>query len=109
MLRFTEEGGERSDDRLAPVIPLFGGDVPQPVVERAERDQTPSHPVAFSEEYWADDVPAEPNPSRVDALDEPVDRDALREGAATSLVRSLARRGLSIAEAKKRLRTDGLT
>ena len=41
--------------------------------------------------------------------DEPVDRDALRESAATSLVRSLARRGLSISEAKPGCARDGLT
>ena len=95
-------GGERSDDGLAPVIPLFGGPVAQPV-------STPRRPVAFSEEYWADDDPVEVEPASGDVPDELIDRDALRESAAASLVRSLARRGLSFAEAKTRLRGEGLS
>lgn len=101
MVRFTEDGGERPDEGLAPVIPLFGGAAPHPV--------TAPRPVAFSDEYWADDDRVDQEPAPADVPDEPVDRDALRESAATSLVRSLARRGLSIAEAKTRLRGDGLT
>jgi len=110
MVHFTDGGG-RSDEHLAPVIPLFGGQSPGPMVEPAPRDETPRRPVTFSDEYWADEesAPDQPVPDAIDAPDEPVDRDALREGSATSLVRSLARRGLSISEAKTRLRADGLT
>ena len=110
MVRFTEDGGERPDEGLAPVIPLFGDHSADPVVDRAERDETPRRPVAFSEEYWTDDGPEDvADRAPADVPEEPVDRDALCDSAATSLVRSLARRGLSIAEAKTRLRGAGLT
>jgi len=111
MVRFTEDGGERSGEELAPVIPLFGERIAQPHVERAERTEAPGRPATFSEEYWADDEPfvEEPVAPVVERIDEPVDRDALKESATTSLIRSLGRRGLSIAESKTRLRRDGLT
>ena len=111
MVRFTEDGGEPSDEGLAPVIPLFGGPIADPVVERAERDETRRRSVTFSEDYWSDEEPApdEPAPPSTSDLDEPVDREKLRENAATSLTRSLGRRGLSVSEAQARLRADGLT
>ncbi len=90
MVRFTDDGGERSDERLAPVIPIFGGAAPAaaPVVEPVEHASVPD---------------------TADSPDEPIDRDALRENAATALTRSLARRGLSLSEAKARLQAAGLT
>lgn len=121
-----DSGGERSDEGLAPVIPLFGGADPvgAPVVERhvdpltlasraTSQGETPHRPAAFSEECWADDEATleEPvaNGPVPNTPDEPIDRDTLRENAATSLTRSLARRGLSVSEAKARLRSAGLT
>jgi regulatory protein len=128
MVRFTENGGEPFDEALAPVIPLFGGPVAEPVIERAERDETRRRPPAsdpvveraerdetrpptFSEEYWLDEDHSadEPPTPSTDDVDEPMDRDKLRENAATSLTRSLGRRGLSVSEARVRLRSDGLT
>ena len=131
MVRFTDDGGEPSDEGLAPVIPLFGGPIAEPDIERAGRvaqDQTPrrrvvSDPVVeqakrddapsatFSEDYWLDEQPAADEPARAstDDVDEPADRERLHENAVTSLTRSLGRRGLSVSEAQARLRADGLT
>lgn len=106
-----QHGGER--EHLAPVTFLPGvARVTEPASSGFERSAR-SRPVTFSEDYWAEDedVPAEQEPSSaVEATvpDEPVDRERLRETAATSLVRSLGRRGLSISEATARLRAEGL-
>ena len=103
-------GGE--SDGLAPVIPLFGGAPPAPPSPVVERAETPRRPVAFSEEYWADDEPVTDDPAPTVAAvrdDEPVDREKLRERSAASLTRSLGRRGLSVSESRARLRAEGLT
>lgn len=116
-----QHGGER--ERLAPVTFLPGvARVTEPASSGFERGAG-RRPVTFSEDYWAEDeaVPAEHEPGYPadapahdggapdeTAPDEPVDRERLRETAATSLVRSLGRRGLSISEATARLRADGL-
>jgi len=111
---------------LAPVTFLPGVTPPAPAREASRRSaslpEKPRRAVAFSEEYWADDdVPtgdAVPVPFRaetefdaVDADDEPevLDRESIAEAAAAGLTRSLGRRGLSVAEARARLRADGLT
>jgi regulatory protein len=106
---------------LAPVIPLFGGAVAAPSVTAPPTQAAPGEerrrPVTFSEEYWAEDesIADESAAAVADDADdagrfeEPTDREALCEKATTSLIRSLGRRGLSIAESKTRLRREGLT
>ncbi|HEX5856950.1 MAG TPA: regulatory protein RecX [Microbacterium sp.] len=82
----------------------------------------PRRAVAFSEEYWADDDAAGSDPvpaafrggdgdDDVEAAADPevIDRDAMVDTAVAGLTRSLGRRGLSVAEARARLRSDGLT
>lgn len=82
----------------------------------------PVRPVAFSEEYWADDAEAAAvatsSRSGIDDAEdaddadvteaEPLDRETVIANASASLTRSLGRRGLSIAEARAKLRSSGL-
>ena len=114
-----------SDDHggghLAPVTFLPGVTPPTRDAPRrsAALPDKPRRAVAFSEEYWADDDAADgalvPAPFHEEAADdtedEPAapDREAVAESAAAGLTRSLGRRGLSVAEARARLRADGLT
>ena len=122
MLRWLSNRGYRYDTGarlvrldeprgLAPVIPLFGGAAaPPPAAVPTPRTPVdePRRPVTFSEEYWADDEDdadeADAAPAGAATTSRSIAMRCVRR-AATSLVRSLGRRGLSITEARARLRT----
>jgi len=122
----TNESDGHGGERLAPVTFLPGVTPPAPTAPSREapaRAQSlpdkPRRPVTFSEEYWGDDeaTTGEPGPFRVadepgdetSAQPEVLDRASIAASAAAGLTRALARRGLSLAEARARLRADGLT
>lgn len=117
-------GGASADDSgLAPVTYLPGVTPERAAPRRAAGlPDRPRKAVAFSEEYWADgelaDTSEQPRDSHagardaapgLDEIDDPVAaRESVIEQARTDLTRSLGRRGLSVAEARARLRTHGL-
>lgn len=128
-------GGE--EERLAPVIPLFGGrrpeePVPSETPEAADRprdDQSDADDAQSWHTTWRDlgSRPGERRPAPAPALevrpdratgvrfvelpeqqdDEP-DADALREAAQERLVKALRRRSLSVSEARAKLRESEL-
>ena len=104
-------------DSLAPITYLPGIEPGRSASELTVPDERPPRAaVAFTESYWAEDEPgteaSDPFPdasaARSAVEDEP-DRAAVIATASASLARSLGRRGLSIAEARGKLRTSGLT
>jgi len=118
---------DRHGGRLAPVTYLPGAapadTSPRSAGQPARAASLPPRrsTVAFTE-TWADESDPEEESDRVnesavldvrrrdDELDEAVeDREAIVAMASTSLTRSLGRRGLSVAEARAKLRTGGLT
>lgn len=113
-------GGARADDSgLAPVTYLPGvAPVREPPRRAAGLPDRSRRAVAFSEEYWADGAPAdaagvasasEASASEGDEIDDQIiPRETVIEQARTDLTRSLGRRGLSVAEARARLRANGL-
>lgn len=115
MVHFSDDGGElqqadRPAGSLAPVTFLPGVSPTDAPVSQPGPHESRSRAATFSDEYWAEDVEVtdERELPTVEVPDEPVDREKQRDVAATALVRSLARRGLSIAESRTRLRSDGL-
>ncbi|MGC5222022.1 regulatory protein RecX [Micromonospora sp. DT81.3] len=125
----TSHGHGDGGEKLAPVTFLPGvlppvESEPAPQQREAPRRAAslpdgPRRPVAFTEDYWAEDDAsgdtsaafADDVLSGDDVSGEPQvpDRESIAASAADALTRDLGRRGLSVAEANARLRADGLT
>lgn len=105
-------GGE---EKLAPVVPLFGGTTPGPQEQPADDTDAP--------EQWhvtwradstragsrtASDSDAGSPDADLPETDDDGDASAVARRAETRLVRALAARGLSEREARDRLRRDGV-
>jgi len=123
----TSHGDGDGGEKLAPVTFLPGVVPPvesEPAPQQREAPRRaaslpdgPRRPVAFSEEYWAEDDAsgdtsaafAGDSEDGVTGEPEVLDRETIAASAAAGLTRSLGRRGLSVAEATGRLRADGLT
>ena len=112
MVRFEDHGGE-SDDRLAPVIPLFGDRDSTGLIESNRRDGVTadsagalggevSGSTGASETWhssWIDDVsPEDDRATRDDPEPDPL--TARKDGAAKSLLKKLRTKSLSIREAR---------
>lgn len=107
-------GGE---EKLAPVVPLFGGTAPDPREQPVGDTDAPQH----WHMTWRSDstrvsraaAPSAPDADSPDAVslradDDDSDAPAVARRAETRLVRALAARGLSEREARDRLRRDGV-
>lgn len=115
-------GGARAEESgLAPVTYLPGVTPARATPRRAAGlPDGPRRAVAFREEYWADGESADARtaqsgagssadaPDADDIDDHVIPRETVIDQARTDLTRSLGRRGLSVAEARARLRTHGL-
>ncbi|MBF0816780.1 regulatory protein RecX [Microbacterium paludicola] len=123
----STDGGE--DERLAPVIPLFGGAATQGASERS--DAAPAEDDAEVQDWhttWRDlgSRPDDRRPTAVKPLQvtpspdgprfvelpeddgDETDADELREQAEARLVKALRRRSLSVSEARAQLRESEL-
>jgi regulatory protein len=107
------------DESLAPVTYLPGVAAAAPGAHTTARIETPPTTVAFSEAYRAKDderpggvVPdptRDPDTGARGGVEDEPDREATIAAASATLARSLGRRGLSVAEARGKLRAAGLT
>ncbi|MBP2436149.1 regulatory protein RecX [Microbacterium amylolyticum] len=99
-----QQGGGERDERLAPVVSLFGGTVP-PV------PPAPSPSDADWHATWKNLLADDPIDPVAPALEDDVvaERDEETAHAEKRLMRALASRGLSEREARERLRRDGLS
>lgn len=99
MMQDSGDGGD-----LAPVTYLPGV---KPVHRAAALPPRRRSTVAFTD--VGDESPAGDDPNREDDPNGEDDREAVVASASTTLTRSLGRRGLSVSEARAKLRTSGLT